>query len=102
MPYNLQYLPRFQKDLEEITNYITFTLEAPRAALDLAQAAKAACARLCDFPFAHHRFIPKKPLKHEYRMLPVKNFVVFYTVIDNAVFVHRMLYGKRNFSALLD
>ena len=37
----------------------------------------------------------------EYRFLPVRNYIVFYRLTDNNVFVDRILYKKRDYARLL-
>jgi plasmid stabilization system protein ParE len=32
-----------------------------------------------------------------YRMIPIDNYLLFYTVIDAEVQIHRSIYGKRNY-----
>ena len=37
-----------------------------------------------------------EPLESEYRMLPVKNYIVFYVVTEHEVEIHRIIYAKMN------
>ncbi|MDR3284099.1 MAG: type II toxin-antitoxin system RelE/ParE family toxin [Treponema sp.] len=99
--YSLSYLPGFRKDLEAIVDYITTALEAPKAALDLLDAVEQTCQNLMQFPFAHRLFQFPKPIDTEYRVLPVKNYLVFYTVADMTIEIHRIIYKKRNLPQLI-
>ena len=51
-------------------------------------------------PFSHH--IPKdETLKAEgYRIIPIRNYYMFYKVVDDTVQIHRVLYSKMDFSKL--
>jgi plasmid stabilization system protein ParE len=91
-------MPGFRKDLESIADYITNKLGAPKAALDLIDATEQACLGVKEFPFSHRVFKPPKPLKTEFRVLSVKNYLVFYTVDNDVIEFHRMIYKKRDLS----
>ncbi len=36
-----------------------------------------------------------------YRMVPIDNFLLFYIIENNEIQIHRFLYGKRNYLAIL-
>ena len=38
---------------------------------------------------------------HGYRVLVVEKYLVFYKVVNDTVQIHRIIYGKRNYKALL-
>lgn len=78
-----------------IALYIADRLKAPRTALELLDALEEAIARLDRFPLSCPAYQPLRPLDAEYRMLPVRNFLVFYVVLEDTVEVHRILYCKR-------
>jgi len=42
-----------------------------------------------------------KPIKTEYRVLTVKNYLVFYVVLEETIEIHRIIYRKRNLSQLI-
>jgi toxin ParE1/3/4 len=81
--YELQYLPLAQADLFNIISYISDCLKAPEAAMDLVEALDNAIARLRNFPYSC-------------RVLPVKNYLVFYVVNECKVEIHRIIYAKMN------
>ena len=92
----LRYLVTAQQDLEGITDYITDTLKAPKAALDFVDNIEAGVNRLLEHPYSCRIYQPIKPIDTEYRVLVVKNHLVFYVVLDDVVEVHRVVYGRRN------
>jgi len=98
--YRLSYLPVANRDLAEAVDYIAETLAAPQVALDLLNALDDSISRLQYFPYSCPVYLPVKPLEHEYRILPVKNHVVFYTVneADRVVEVCRVLHTRRDFA----
>lgn len=92
--YKLKYLPLAQKDLRYIINYIAENLKAPKAAMDLVDALDNSIYRLQQFPYSCKVYQPIEPLETEYRMLPVKNYLVFYVVTEHEVEIHRIVYAK--------
>jgi addiction module RelE/StbE family toxin len=97
----VKYLPSFQQELNAIVEYIIFTLEAPQAALNLLDELEKSINNLKAFPLAHRLYHPVKPIKTEYRVLTVKNYLVFYVVLEETIEIHRIIYRKRNLSQLI-
>ena len=98
---DIVYLPSFQQDLDTIIDYITYTLEAPKAASNLLDELEKSITDLKTFPLAHRLYRPIKPLTTEYRVLTVKNYLVFYIVLETTIEIHRIIYKKRNLSQLI-
>jgi plasmid stabilization system protein ParE len=101
LSYKLQIFVDFYNDLDSITQYITKTLQNPRAATRLSDDAEAACYSLVDFPEAHRLYQPPHPMKHEYRVISVRNYNIFYTVENETIKVRHIIYAKRDAGALL-
>ena len=97
----IKYLPSFQQELDAVVDYISLTLEAPRAALNLVNKLDTEIKRLKEFPNAHRLYRPIKPIKTQYRILTVKNYLVFYVVLEKHIEIHRIIYNKRNLSQLI-
>lgn len=100
--HKLKYLPLAQKDLREITDYIADILKAPRAAVDLVDALDNSISRIQQFPYSSKVYQAIKPPDAEYRMLPVKNYLVFYVVNELEVEIHRIIYAKMNPEKLIN
>ena len=98
----IKYLPSFRQELDAIVEYISVTLEAPRAALNLLDELEKSINDLKIFPFAHRRYHPIKPLLTEYRIVTVKNYLVFYVVLEEIIEIHRIIYKKRDLSQLVE
>ena len=97
----IKYLSSFQQELDAIVDYISLTLEAPRAALSLVDELDKSINNLKIFPNAHRLYRPIKPIKTQYRILTVKNYLVFYVVLEKHIEIHRVIYKKRNLSQLI-
>ena len=99
--YEIIYLPIAKKDLAEIATYITDNLKAPMAAMDLLETLDKSISRLGEFPYSCKVYQPSETLESEYRLLPVKNYAVFYVVEERIVVVHRVIYAKRNITKII-
>lgn len=100
-PYKLTYLPLFQEDLLEVADYITNVLKNPRAAYRLVNDVELAIKKRLEAPLAFAPYPSSKERKHPYYRIDVRNFSVFYVVIDDTMEVRRLLYSKRDKDALL-
>lgn len=98
--YEIRYLPLARKDLSDITAYIAEHLKAPKAALDLLNALDESISRLEQFPYSCKVYQPIKELENEYRLLPVKNYAVFYVVKEKVVEIHRVVYAKMDLTKI--
>lgn len=102
--YKIEYLPIAQHDLIEIVQYISHTLQNPSAADRLATELIQSIENISLFPYAHSSYIPVRPLKHEYRKLLVKNYLVFYWINENdkIITIARVIYSRRNYIHALE
>lgn len=96
--YSLRILPLFEDDLNSIVDYISIQLQNPAAANTLVnEVEKSIFNRL---PNAES-FEPYPNLiqhKYPYYYIKVKNYLIFYVVIDNVMEVRRIIYSHRNIS----
>lgn len=99
--YKLTFLPLFEKDLLEITNYITNTLQNPSAAHRLVDDIELAIIKRLEMPLSYAPYQSSKLRRHPYYRINVRNFSAFYVVIDDIMEVRRLLYSKRNIDELL-
>lgn len=99
--YEIRYLPMAKKYLADIINYITGHLKAPKAALDLLNCLDEAISRLGQFPYSCKVYQPIKPLNDEYRLLPVRNYAVFYVVKAQLVEIHRIIYSRMDLTKII-
>ena len=100
--YKLSFLPLFEQDLNEIVVYITANLQNPSAAERLVDDIEATVYKRLEAPLSFAPFRSSKKRPHPYYRINVRNFSVFYVVIDDTMEVRRVLYSKRNLDKLLD
>ena len=104
--YKLRYLPLFYEDLEEKIVYIAEELHNEKAANDLLDEVDVA---ILERQSVAESFEPYRSLRercYPYYRIYVKNFVVYYVVIDDEreekiMEVRRFLYNKQDVSRLL-
>ena len=101
--YQLSYLPISKKDIEGIILYISETLKSPATALHLLNSFETAVKTLKNFPYSHEVYRLSNQLDKEYRYIPVKSYIIFYTVLENEkkVEIQRVLYGKMDFNKII-
>ena len=100
LKYDLRYLPLFYEDLEEKVLYISNVLHSSKSAKELLDAVENAIIERLPFCESFERFQSKKARKYPYYRIYVKNFVIFYVVIDEGhgkktMEVRRLLYKKQ-------
>lgn len=93
--------PEAQNDLREIRRYISEELENPVAAGNtLAQITKR-MRSLLDFPESGSQLAAIVGIDTAYRYLVCGSYLAFYRTQEDAVFIDRILYGRRDYLGLL-
>jgi len=98
MKYSIRYLPSARQDLINLVHYLVKEYGANEAAENLLKEIDRRIAHLSEFPYAHPLYASPMRLPIEIRYLPVKNHIVFYTVLEpaHAVEIRRVLYARQN------
>jgi plasmid stabilization system protein ParE len=99
--YSLKYLPKYEEDLNEIVDYISFKLQNPISALRLIDKIEKAITDRLSFPLSFEPFQSAKKRKNQYYRIYVDNYTIYYVVIDNVMEVRRILYGKRDANQII-
>lgn len=104
--YELRYLPLFYDDLSEKIMYIRNVLQNPQAADTLLDAVEEAILERQSVAESFEPYQSVKERKYPYYRIYVKNYVVFYVVIDDEgpgkiMEVRRFLYNKQNAKKLI-
>ena len=95
------YSPLSRRDLDEIYDYIAVELANPASAAEIVTDILDAADGLASFP-AIGGIVRNVPfLTCEYRFLPVRNYILFYRLAGERIFVDRILYKKRDYARLL-
>ena|SRR3990167_8861441 len=97
--YTIRLLQAAEEDFKEIITYIS--LDNPSAAEAVADKIENSLSNLSSYPL-----IGKIPNEEElanigYRFLVVQNYLIFYTIEDYIIWVHRIIHGARDYLSLL-
>ena len=97
--YAIRLLRVAEEDLRGIITYIA--LDNPSAAAALANNIENRLSSLSSYPL-----LGKIPDEGElanmgYRFLVVQNYLIFYTIEERIIWVHRIIHGARNYVSLL-
>ena len=94
--YELRILPLFEDDLNGIVGYITYRLRNPIAAERLVDDVEAAIEDRRSCAEAFEPYPSGRKRKYPYYRIQVRNFTIFYVVIDGTMEVRRILYSRSN------
>ena len=97
--YQIRLLLIAEEDLTEIISFIA--ADNPIAANSLADKIEKNIELLSENPMLGR--IPRdEDIKNlGYRYIIVQNYIVFYTIEEKTIFVHRILHGARNYNTIL-
>lgn len=101
MKYKINISPAAQKDLLEIKVYVQFELENPTAAKSVVGKITKSIATLGSHPYLGARLSAIANVESDYRYLVCGNYMVFYRVYSQNVYVDRVLYGRRDYMRIL-
>ncbi len=94
--YKLRFLPLFEQDLNDTVDYISLKLKNPKAARDLVNEVQAAIRKRQACPKSFEPYHSEKERRYPYYRIYVRNYTVYYVVIDDTMEVRRLLYQKRD------
>lgn len=97
----LLYSPMAQQDLEGVFDYISNSLRNPAAARNVISDILDGAEKLESFPFIGSLVEGLPERIGEYRVLGIRNYLIFYRVSDTSIFVDRVLYKRRDYLPLL-
>ncbi len=104
--YELRYLPLFYEDLEQKVINISETLHNEKAANDLLDAVERAIMERLTIAESFEPYQSVKERQYKYYRIYVKNFVIYYVVIDDIgpkkiMEVRRFLYNRQEREKLI-
>ncbi|MGN0321358.1 MAG: type II toxin-antitoxin system RelE/ParE family toxin [Lachnospira sp.] len=104
--YTLRYLPLFFNDVNNVTSYITNDLSNPKAAHDLLDAIESAVLERLPVCESFEPYHSVKERKYPYYRIYVKNYVIYYVVIDDEtdkkiMEVRRLLYNRQKWKNII-
>lgn len=100
--YKLTFLPLFENDLNEVVDYITNILQNPNAALRLVDDIENSILKRLENPLVYSPYKSAKTRRYPYYRINIRNYSIFYVVIDDTMEVRRLIYSKRNIDNFLN
>lgn len=97
----INYSPLSIRDLEEIFTYISNELMNPLAAQNTVIGIMDVINLLETDPESGARLLFEDDLDSGFRYVLYKNYIAFYHIDRNAVYIDRILYGKRDYLHIL-
>ena len=93
--------PLAKSDMQEIGDYISQSLHNPNAAQQLIRRFREAITSLRSFPEMGTPLLSEQSDRIPYRYVICGNYMIFYHFSLETVYVDRVLYGRRDYMALL-
>ena len=93
--------PLAKADMQEIADYISREKRSPGAAVRLVRRFRREITDLRTFPESGARLLSDGSGRCPYRFLVCGNYLIFYHTDLKTVMVDRVLYGRRDYLALL-
>lgn len=92
-----------ENDLGDIIRYIASQLSVPISALHMMELLEEAMGGLSDMPQRYPFVADERLAQMGYRKLPVKNYIVFFSIDEKnkVVDIERILYGRRDWLNIL-
>lgn len=101
MKVSVKFSPEALKDLDEIYGYIANVLKSPDAADNTVNKILDKTDLLSDNPeIGTQLFFENDPFSG-YRYMVSDNYLAFYRISADSVFVDRVIYGKRDYMKIL-
>ena len=93
-PYKIRYLSTFIEDARRISYYISYILNEPVAARNLLDDVEKAIEQRADYPKSFEKARLKRRRKLPYYVIRVRNYRIYYVVIDHEIMEIRRLLHK--------
>jgi len=97
--YSIRLLRAAEEDLSEIIEYIA--AQNLTAAEDLAAKLEASISLLAGSPYRGRIPDDEHLIRLGYRFLVVANHLIFYTIEEHTIFIHRIIHGARDYLRVL-
>lgn len=99
--YNIRYSKEAKQDLINIKKYIKYNLQEPNIANKLITKIKKEIGKLAVDAKIYNIIDDDFIKKLEIRKIIVDNYIVFYRIKNKTIEILRIMYGRRNWIALL-
>ncbi|MGN0599800.1 MAG: type II toxin-antitoxin system RelE/ParE family toxin [Oscillospiraceae bacterium] len=101
MKVSVKFSPEALRDLDEIYDYIANVLKSPDAADNTVNKILDKTDLLSDNPEIGTQLFFENNLFSGYRYMVSDNYLAFYRITNESVFIDRVIYGKRDYMKIL-
>ena len=101
MMSRIKYTPPALKELEEIRDYITNEIGSPEAAKNTLEKITKTLRKLEDFPELGQNYRSQIRGITNFRYIVCGKYIAFYSIEEEFVAIHHIIYGRRDINALL-
>lgn len=101
MSYSIHITRRAERDIQEAADYIEFELFNPQAADVLLDDVDQAISSLADFPEKYRLAYDPVLKSWGIRYFAVRNYLVFYVIVKDEIFIVRFLHQSRDWISIL-
>lgn len=101
MNYSLNITKHAERDIQAAADYIEFNLYDQKASDDLLDAVEASVSELRNYPLKYQLAEDAVLKTWGIRYFSVKNYLVFYVVEKNMIYIVRFLNQKRDWISIL-
>lgn len=99
--YKLRYLPLFEEDVKNVAAYISHVLQNPDAAHNLIDDVETAILNMLCHPAIYEKVFSQYERVNPYYRIYVKNYTIYYVILDDIVEIRRFLYNGRDMNRLI-
>lgn len=99
--HTIKYTDTFMKQFNDILKYLIYKLQNKIAAENFYNEVIEKIEKRSENPESFEKYNSKRKRKNTYYRIYVKNYTIFYTVINNTMEVRRILCSRRNFDKLI-
>ena len=97
--YQIRFLKIAEEDFTEIVSYIA--ADNPKAANAIATKIEKNLELLSENPLLGRVPRDEEIRKLRYRYLIVQNYILFYTIENKTIYIHRILHSARDYKSIL-
>jgi len=97
--YQIRFLKIAEEDFTEIVSYIA--ADNTKAANAIANKIEKNLELLSENPLLGRIPRDEEVRKLGYRYLTVQNYIIFYTIENKTIYIHRILHGARDYKSIL-
>ncbi len=97
--YQIRFLKIAEEDFTEIVSYIA--ADNPQAANALATKIEKNLELLSENPLLGRIPRDEEIRKLRYRYIIVQNYIIFYTIENKTIYIHRILHSARDYKSIL-